>query len=286
MAEKIECAEVMTLQEAADALGVHYMTAYRYVRLGQIEARKAGGTWQVAPADVVAFQSRPAAVVGVRQSAPWAERLEHRLVAGDSNGAWGVVEAALSGGADFDEIYLDVMSPAMTSIGDRWARGELDISMEHRASAILTRLLGRLGHRFARRGRSKGAVVLGTPAGEYHSLPVAMAADLVRQNGWEVSDLGADVPTLSFVHAAHEVDDLVAVGLSVTVESSLESLRASLVALRNGVNPHVALVVGGRAIRDHDHAVELGADGYAADGRSFAAFLDGFITRTGVVNAS
>ena len=38
---------VLTLQEAADELGVHYMTAYRYVRLGVMEASKSGGVWQV-----------------------------------------------------------------------------------------------------------------------------------------------------------------------------------------------------------------------------------------------
>ncbi len=273
---------MMTLQEAAESLGVHYMTAYRYVRLGQLDARKVGGTWQVAAADLQAFQARPTAISGTRQSAPWTHRLEHRLVAGDSNGAWGVIEAALSGGADFDEIYLDIISPAMASIGERWARGELDVAVEHRASMILMRLLGRLGHRFGRRGRSKGAVVLGAPPGEFHSLPVAMAADLVRQSGWEVCDLGADVPPLSFVHAAKDVDDLVAVGLSVTVESALGSLAEVLVVLRENVDA-VALVVGGRAIRDHAHAVELGADGYAPDGRSLAAFLDGFASRGGDV---
>lgn len=275
----------MTLHEAAEALGVHYMTAYRYVRLGQLEARKVGGTWQVAETDLDVFRTRPTVVSADRQCAPWAQRLEHRLVAGDVNGAWGVIEAALSGGSDVEEIYLDVISPAMAAIGERWSLGELDVAVEHRASVIVTRLLGRLGHRFARRGRSKGTVVLGAPSGEFHSLPVAMAADLVRQNGWEVSDLGADVPPLSFVHAAKEVDDLVAVGLSVTVELALGALHDSLVTLRDGVSLDVLLIVGGRGIRDHAHAVELGADAYAADGRSFGAFLDGFVTRGGVVSA-
>ncbi len=167
----------MTLHGAAEALGVHYMTAYRYVRLGQLEAHKVGGTWQVSHVDLEAFQARPTVVSGPRQGAPWAQRFEHRLVAGDANGAWGVIEAALSGGAEFEEIYLDVVAPAMTSIGDRWALGELDVAIEHRASVMVTRLLGRLGHRFARRGRSRGTVVVGAPSGEFHSLPVAMAAD-------------------------------------------------------------------------------------------------------------
>lgn len=269
----------MTLQEAAGALGVHYMTAYRYVRLGLLSARKSAGAWQVAEADLETFRNRAVVVEATRPSAPWAQRFENRLLAGDANGAWGVVEAALTGGAELDEVYLDVIAPAMESIGARWSLGELDVAMEHRASAIVARLLGRIGHRFARRGRPKGVVVLGAPAGEVHSLPVSMAADLVRQGGWDVSDLGVDLPVGSFVHGALETDDVVAVGLSVTMADSLVTAIGTLSALREAVHPGVVLIVGGRAIRCDEHAAELGADGYAPDGRSLALLLDSLVRR-------
>jgi MerR family transcriptional regulator, light-induced transcriptional regulator len=278
--------DFLTLQAAADALGVHYMTVYRYVRLGHLPARKSGGTWHVSTADLLAFQARPALVGGVRTAAPWAERLEHRLVAGDATGAWGVIEAALSGGSEIDEIYLDVIAPALVSIGERWAEGELDVFIEHRASVIVARLIGRLGHRFIRRGRSKGSVVLCTPPGEMHSLSVAMAADLVRRNGWEVSDLGADVPVPSIVRAAQEVDDLVAVGFGVTMESALPSLVEAIAAVRHGAARNVTLIVGGLAIRDSDHAIDVGADRYASNGRDLATVIDGLLTREGDVPAS
>jgi excisionase family DNA binding protein len=271
--------EVLTLHEAAEELGVHYMTAYRYVRLGLLPATKSGGTWKVAPSDLAGFRSpNPAPPPGGkrtgRKRAPWSDRLEQRLLAGDPRGAWGVVEAAMASGAAHDEIYLDVLSPALASIGERWARGELDISVEHRASGIAMRIIGRLGPHFVRRGRTRGMVIVGAPAGERHNLPVALVADLVRQGGWEVSDLGADTPAASFAHAATATDDLVAVGVSVTTAESLESAREALAAVRAVVEPGVLLFVGGGAIRDRDHALELGADDFAADGRSLAEMLD------------
>lgn len=265
----------MTLQEAADVLGVHYMTAYRYVRLGQLPATKVGGTWRVQRNDVEALREvdqQPRSPS--RKRVPWAERLEQRLVAGDGGGAWGVIEAALSAGAELEEIYLEVLSPAMASIGQRWERGELDIAVEHRASGIAMRIIGRMGPRFIRRGRSRGTVVMGAPTGERHSLPVAMVSDLIRQGGWEVSDLGADTPASSFVHAARDVDDLVAVGISVTSPECLESAAATLVALREAFGSEVLLFVGGRAVADRDHALSLGADDSAADGVSLVALLD------------
>ncbi|HEX9258724.1 MAG TPA: cobalamin-dependent protein, partial [Acidimicrobiales bacterium] len=266
----------MTLQEAADALGVHYMTAYRYVRLGLLPAHKGGSTWRVDPTDVEAFKltsaSDAASAPGRRRKAPWAERLEARLLAGDLRGAWGVVEAAMAAGATIDVIYLDVIAPAMASIGEGWEAGKVDIAAEHRASGIALRLVSRLGPRFARRGRTRGTVVLGTPAGERHSLPVAMLADLVRAAGFEVSDLGADLPPDSFATLAGAVSNLVAVGVSCTSDEAVKAVAATITSLRSTIGA-VPVVLGGRALRDAAHARSLGADAYAADGRAFVELL-------------
>ena len=264
----------LTLQEAADLLGVHYMTAYRYVRLGLLPAAKVGGTWQVAAADVAAFRdgAAPATDAGSRRRAPWATRLEARLVAGDARGAWGVVEAALAAGADLDEIYLDVISPAMRNIGSRWAAGEIDISVEHRATGIAFRLLGRLGPRFARRGRTRGTIVLGAPMGERHSLPVAMLADLLRGEGWEVSDLGADLPAASFVGSVLSTPGLVAVGVSVTSPECLPAAAGLIEALHAAV-PAVPVVVGGAAVEGDEHAGSLGATAWASSAATLASLL-------------
>ena len=199
------------------------------------------------------------------------------MLAGDARGAWGVIEAALSSGMEPDEVYLHVISPALAAIGNRWAQGEIDVSLEHRASGIVMRLIGRLGPRFVRRGRTRGAVVLGAPPGERHVIPLAMLADLIRGYGWDVSDLGGDVPESSFVHAVLATPDVVAVGVSVTTDEYLDAATAMLAAIRVAA-PEVLLVAGGAAVRDGVHAVLLGADAVAADGRSFAALLDGLGT--------
>jgi excisionase family DNA binding protein len=255
-----------TLQEAADLLGVHYMTVYRYVRLGVLAADKSGGTWQIAPEVLEAFvEERSAgrdrsagAVHGGGRRAQWAERLERRLVAG---------------GADLTEVYLDIVAPAMVSIGRRWESGELDVAVEHRASVIAGRLVGRLGHRFLRRGRTRGAVILGAPAGERHGLPLALLADLLRGAGWDVSDLGADVPAPSFAHVAAQVEHLTVVGVSISTRECTGSAQKTIEALRDVVDD-VPILAGGCAIRDGNHARELGADGWACDARAVVALLD------------
>ena len=269
----------LTLHEAAASLGVHYMTVYRYVRLGLLPAEKVGGSWQVTESDLTAFATPAAAdddepvTRGGRRPAPWSQRLEARLVAGDGPGAWGVIEAALAGGCELDAVYLDVIAPAMASIGERWSTGDIDVAVEHRATGIALRLVARLGPRFARRGRSRGTVVVGAPAGEDHSLPIAMLADLVRGAGWDVSDLGADLPDDAWLSAVAHVDHLSAVGVSVTVTDRLPAAAVLLAALRGAVDPSVLLAVGGAAVHDIDQARALGADVWAPDARSFIDLL-------------
>lgn len=264
---------VLTLHEAAEQLGVHYMTAYRYVRLGQLDAVKVGGTWQVTGAALAAFrEQRDGAQPPRLRAVPWSARLESRLLAGDAAGAWGVIESALAGGSSVADVYTDVLAPALHSIGDRWAAGEIDVAIEHRASGITSRLIGRLGSRCVRRGRSRGSIVLGSPAGERHSLVVAMLADLLRLEGWEVSDLGADTPATSFLLTAESLDDLVAVGISVTNPDSLPA-AAEACSLLRGSDLAVPIVLGGQAVEGETHARELGAHGYAANAASMVRFL-------------
>jgi excisionase family DNA binding protein len=272
-----EAGRPLTLQEVADLLGVHYMTVYRYVRLGLLEADKVAGSWQVTPAALAELRDRsavaPAAPVRGRRRAPWAERLEHRLVAGDARGSWSVIEAALAAGAELDEVYLDIVASALRAIGGRWAEGALDVAVEHRASVITGRLLGRLAPRFHRRGRSRGTVVLGAPAGEHHALPLALLADVVRGRGWDVSDLGADVPARSFARTAAATQQLRMVGVSISTPESMRAGEETIAALRGALNG-VPILAGGHAVVDEAHAQAIGADAWAPHGRAVVALLD------------
>ena len=275
-----EPAAELTLHEAADRLGVHYMTAYRYVRHGQLPAEKRGGVWRVRVDDLDRFREVPAPAARPRiRRAPWAERLEARLMAGDERGSWGVIEAALASGYEVTEIYLDVLSPAMVSIGARWEVGEVDISVEHRATAIAQRLIGRLGPRCVRRGRSRGTVVVGAPAGETHGLPVAILADLVRAEGWEVIDLGADTPASSFAQVVADVVDVAAVGVSITHGDHLD-LIAEIVAAVRSVSPDVPVFVGGAAVGGEAEAVARGADGWARSAADLSEMVERHRRRT------
>ena len=266
----------MTLQDAADQLGVHYMTVYRYVRLGRLPAQKVGGTWEVDPADLEGLRRGHDRSVRPKHSADWTKRLEARLIEGDEAGAWGVVEAALASGNAPADIYSGLIGPALASVGDRWHAGRLSVAEEHLATSVVLRLIGRMGPRFARRGRTKGVVVVTTPPGERHAIPSLMVADFLRGAGFEVIDLGADVPVDSLTEIVVRIDGLVAVCVSSTRANADRSIRRVVKAVHKSV-PDVPLFVGGASIADAVHAEALGADGYAKDGAGAVALVLGAI---------
>ncbi len=270
--------KTLTLKACAAKLGVHYMTAYRYVRLGMLHAEKVGAEWQVTVEDFEEFrksqQSAPKRGRG-GFDAPWTRRLEARLVAGDERGSWQVVEAAMAAGLEPTRIYTDVLGPALCKIGEDWHEGVSSIADEHRATAIASRIVGRLSARFTRRGRDQGRVVIGTPAGEGHALPVAMVSDMFRGAGFEVIELGTDLPITDFVDAAVKAAPLTAVAVSVTNSAVLDGVSELTGALHAAVDAPV--VIGGHAIRDQQHALQLGADSYAADGPAALSFATGLL---------
>ena len=103
---------LITLYEAAERLGVHYMTVYRYVRTGRLPGRKVGAEWRVDPADL-AVLVRPAPMAPTapdpgeaprRRRIDYGGRLVDRLVAGDERGSWSIVRSALSSGLDPDDV--------------------------------------------------------------------------------------------------------------------------------------------------------------------------------------
>lgn len=251
------------LRDAADLLGVHYMTAYRYVRLGALPATKVGGEWRVRLEDVEQYgqheegSSAPGAG-GVRWP-KYRDQLMRRLLQGDEPGAWAVVERALGSGADAQSVLVELLTPVLARVGDDWKSGALSVADEHRAAAVATRLVGRLGPSFARRGRRRGVVVVGAAPGDHHALPTSILRDVLRGDGFEVMDLGGDTPIESFVATAVSRDDVVAIAISVGWDGALDAAGDTAARLHARV-PDTPIFIGGPAVKDATHARALGAD--------------------------
>ena len=192
--------ELLTLQEAAEQLKVHYMTAYRWVRRGDLPAFKAGGRLRVQASDVERFvQQRRIDVVlpGAAGRTDWpthVDRLYLLLVDGQALEAGHLVRKVIADGAPVGQVYLELLTPVLHRVGDAWAAGELTVAEEHRASEICMSIIARHGEAFRRRGPSRGTAVTLTPPDEMHGLATAMVADFLRAGGYDVHHLGINVP--------------------------------------------------------------------------------------------
>ena len=195
----------MQLRDAAEMLGVHYQTAYAWVRQGVLPARKTGRGYEVSEGDVSALAARrasgtaPRPQIRVRDWVAQADRLHAAVMSGDETMARHVF-ARLARGVPLTDLCERIIAPALQRVGDDWASGAVSIGAEHRASAICERLIAARTHQ--PQGRPRGIAVVTTPPGERHGLPALMATACLREDRWLVHHLAADLPV-------SEVTDLV-----------------------------------------------------------------------------
>lgn len=249
----------MTLQEAADRIGVHYMTVYRYVRLGRLAATKEGTSWVVTEEDLEAFLEGASTP---RARSDWAGDFENLLVAGDPAAAWVLIEDALGSSFTPAEVHLEIILPAMRAIGTRWMDDEIGIAEEHLATAVARRCVSRLSPRFHRRGITRGTVVVAMGPGEWHQLGAEVLADLLRGENYQVLFLGANTPPAATALAVRRAGDPIA--CCVAAFQSTASLSKTAEAIR-AVSPDTPIILGGPAVQSEAHALELGGTHHAAD---------------------
>lgn len=208
----------LDLQEAADRLGVHYQTAYRWVRVGRLPAQLVDGRYLIAP-DVLEAVTRQRQAPR-RPTAPSPPRLERQarrvhdaLLEGDEATVRAIAGGLVSNGTRLVELVQTVFVPSMRWIGQAWHDGELTIWVEHRASAIVERTLGELSPN--PRGRRRGVAMVSAVSGDRHSLPTTMAAVALRDANWQVHHLGADIPGDELVRFCAEQNiDVAAISLT------------------------------------------------------------------------
>lgn len=199
----------MDLQTAANRLGVHYQTAYRWVRDGRLTAVKQGSGYHVEEEAVQRLDEarrRPVPPPTETQVRDWdaqVSRLHACLIAGDEVSARLVVDRLHSGGVQVLLLCEQLFTPVLDRIGRDWASGAITVAEEHRASAICERLLSRIADH--PRGRPRGVCVVATPEGEEHGLPAIMAVTALRADRWQVHHLSTQVPVADLTALAQAV---------------------------------------------------------------------------------
>lgn len=239
--------EPVDLQAAAAEIGVHYQTAYRWVRNGRLPAQVVGGRYRIEPDDLAAFIERRAQPnPRPTPTAPSAKRLRSTaakmhtaLVSGDEATARNLARTVVGEGSSVADLIEQVIAPSLRQIGQAWHDGQLSIWVEHRASAMTERILGDVAPN--PRGRRRGSAVVTAVAGDRHSLATTMAAVTLRENNWHVHHLGADMPPDEIVDFVDHHDIDVAV-LTVVNSDCAELAQSTATTLEQRGTP---TIVGG-----------------------------------------
>ena len=212
----------MQLRDAAEMLGVHYQTAYAWVRQGVLPARKTGRGYEVSESDVSALAARrasgtaPRPHIRVRDWVAQADRLHAAVMSGDETMARHIF-ARLARGVPLTDLCERIIAPALQRVGDDWASGATSIGAEHRASAICERLIAARTHQS--QGRPHGIAVVTTPPGERHGLPALMATACLREDRWLVHHLAADLPVAEVTGLVKEAGASLVVLSATTTEA-------------------------------------------------------------------
>ena len=179
------------------------------------------------------------------------------------------VQEALDGGATPQQV-LDSMMEAMDEVGGKFQRNEIYVPEMLVAAKTMQRGVGVLKPLLGGGGAAKhGKYIIGTVAGDLHDIGKNLVAMMIEAAGFEVIDLGIDVPAEKFVEAVKANPDCKVVGVSALL-TTMEAMRVTVKALIDaGLQSQVKIMVGGAPITQA-FADEIGADAYTTDAASAA----------------
>jgi corrinoid protein of di/trimethylamine methyltransferase len=155
--------------------------------------------------------------------------------------------------------------PGMDVVGDGFAKGELFIPDLMMSGEAMKAAISTLEPELVKRRQQRevlGKVVIGTVQGDIHEIGKTLVATMLAANGFEVYDLGVDVPARRFLDKVREVGaDLL--GLSALLTTTILNQEAVIQSLEeSGLRGQVKVIIGG-VPASPEWAEEIGADGYA-----------------------
>ena len=176
------------------------------------------------------------------------------------------VQEALDAGCDPTEILNDGMIKAMDAVGEKFKNGEIFVpEMLVAARAMKKGVEVLKPHLATGAAGAAGKVIIGTVAGDLHDIGKNLVSMMLESAGFEVIDLGVDVPKEKFVEAYEANPDTKIICCSALLTTTMPALKDA-VALINEASfrPNVKVMVGGAPITQA-FADEIGADGYSKD---------------------
>ena len=187
-----------------------------------------------------------------------------------------LTQLALEENIPLEAIITQGLTAGMQVVGEKFSTKEYFIpDMLASAEAVGAAMDILKPHLEASSVETKGKFAIATVKGDIHDIGKSIVAILLKGSGYEVEDLGTDVPTEKIIDVVRE-DKPDYIGLSALLTTTMVVMGEVIEALKdNGLRDEVRVLIGGAAVSE-EYAQEIGADAYCVDGFEAIRVLDTF----------
>ena len=190
------------------------------------------------------------------------EGLQKAVIEGDAEKVVALAKESIAAGISPLQSIEGGLTPGIGEVGDAFGRGEMFLPEMVASAEAMEAAMGILEPHFTGdEAKKKGRVLVGTVKGDIHDIGKNIVIALLKVNGWEVVDLGRDVPSADFVDKAIDLKADV-VGISGLLTTSLPMMRDIIqMMVEDEVRDEIKVIIGGGPT-SQEFADEIGADGY------------------------
>jgi len=196
------------------------------------------------------------------------KQIAENLIQGKAEKVKELVQKAVDEGEDVEKILNEALLAGMSVVGDKFKRNEFYVPEVLIAARAMKAGMEVIRPFLAEKNiKGKGRIVLGTVKGDLHDIGKNLVGMMLEGAGFEVVDLGVDIPAEKFVEEIKKTDAQI-VGMSALLTTTMPAMKDVIAALtKEGIRKNVKVMIGGAPVTQ-DYADEIGADGYAPDAAS------------------
>jgi len=192
------------------------------------------------------------------------EDIKTHVVAGKTKLVPGLVQEALDEGSSPNDI-LQSMIDGMKVVGDRFSAGEIFVPEMLIAAKAMKKGVEVLEPHLAGDATTPlGTCIIGTVKGDLHDIGKNLVSLMIGSAGFDMVDLGVDVPKAKFVDAIKENGNVKLVACSGLLTTTMAAMKETVQTIKASGLTGVKVIVGGAPITP-EYAAEIGADAYAPD---------------------
>jgi len=206
------------------------------------------------------------------------EQIADEVVKGKADAVKELVNKAISDGISAEDILNNGLVAGMNIVGEKFKNNEFFIPEVLVSARAMTAGLGILNPLLAEANvKAKGKVVIGTVKGDLHDIGKNIVGMMLQGAGYEIVDLGADVPKEKFIESV-EKEDAQLVGMSALLTTTMIYMQEVIQGLKDaGLRDKVRVIIGGAPVTQA-YADKIEADGYAPDAASAIDLAESLLT--------